>query len=164
MNKLLFIILFFFNTNILLAQTDCFNRYYRTVTCTVDSQTCINDTIISIIPENCNTPFLKDSIDGTWKLMKSNGQIIKIFTIENRKLNGLKFHFYKNKIIYSSEYKRGELKKSSSYYKNGQLYSLKKFKTIPNGSRVTKSTFWDKSGNKIDELKSYNIWDLEYCE
>ena len=164
MKKSLSVILFIFITNILFAQTSCFEKLNRAVTCIVDSQTFTKDTILSIIPENCSHPFLKDSTDGIWKLVKSNNQIFKIFTIENREMNGMESYYHKNKILRSYEYKEGNLKKSYTFYKNGQLHSFKKFKPIPDGSQVIKSSFWDKNGNKIDELKSYDIWNLEYCE
>jgi len=156
----LLILFFLLSLQLLHGQSNCDNKVFRIRSCKIDNYKCINDTFVATLPDSCNYPFLKDTIDGTWKILNSKNIIYQTFTIKNHNYNGWKYNYYQGRIIFSYYYKDGILKRRNAYYKDGKLAETEHL----NKNIIFKTKYWDKEGHKVDDLKEYEIWEIEYCE
>jgi hypothetical protein len=174
-------------TNIAFGQSkDCRNVYYKsgpTIKCAILPIKKINDTVICIIPKNCNDIRFDSTASGHWKVFSHDTlTLLETVDFKNGLRHGQSIYYFDNKKIRAKHnYVKGKLRgeeiiyneagqitekgtydeKASfkgtvtQYWDNGKIASIQDWK---NGWYYGNAMYWDNNGKVIDEKTFEKLW------
>ncbi len=165
---------------------DCRSVYYKagpTIKCFILPIKKINDTVICIIPKNCNNIRFDSTANGHWKVFSSDTiTLLQTIDFKNGVRHGQCINYFENKKIRSKRnYIQGKLRGDeiiyneagqitekgtyddkeifngtvTQYWDNGKIASIQDWK---NGWYFGETQYWDNNGKVIDEKTFEKLW------
>jgi hypothetical protein len=184
------ILLTLFLPAILFGQSKNCNYAYeqkKAISCYLTPVSKVKDTIVSILPKDCNLIQFDSTANGNWKIYSadtmtlleivgvqhgqrngtniifhSNGQIHKKANYKNNKLTGDFVSFFENHKIYMEGYYKLDKENNEVFIGTKTKYwdngSIAQQFILKDNSSQADSKFWDKDGKVLDYYTFTTLW------